>query len=77
MCECVCRAKRDKHCARSASNHGLPQELAGKPAHRTGIPASYIYTYIYICIYKYIYIYILAGIPALRAGFPASSCGRH
>ena len=25
----------------------------------------------------YIYIYILAGQPALRAGFPASSCGKH
>ena len=34
-----------------------------------------MYIHIYICIYIYIYIYT-SRIPALRAGFPASSCGR-
>ena len=40
MEESICRAKRGKYRARSARYQCLPQELAGKPARRAGIPAS-------------------------------------
>ena len=47
----VCRAKRGKHRARSARYQCLPQELAGKPARRAGIPAN---IYIYMVITPYV-----------------------